>query len=173
VGDPGDGQRAEKCGSGAAVVKSSADFGCQKLTYTFPSVTLHSLQRVYRDWNERVRELLLAGGGRWPPPREFDLVRCGWQELIQPRSGAFSSTRPRMGLHSSYLALISGLVRRNAWSREGFVVYCWRSFASSRALISPGLAPVAAARRASMASRALMGASRPARWAIMATSPLR
>ena len=56
---------------------------------------------------------------------------------------------------------------------EGLIVYCWRSLASSWALISPGLAPVAAARRANMASRALMGASSPARWAIMTISPLR
>jgi hypothetical protein len=33
-------------------------------TYTFASLTLHPLQRVYRDWNERVREFLQAGGGR-------------------------------------------------------------------------------------------------------------
>jgi hypothetical protein len=36
---------------------------CQKLTYTFVSITLHTLQRVYRDWNERVREFLRAGRG--------------------------------------------------------------------------------------------------------------
>jgi DNA-binding MarR family transcriptional regulator len=34
----------------------------QKLTCTFASGTLHSLQHVYRDWNERVREFLRAGG---------------------------------------------------------------------------------------------------------------
>jgi hypothetical protein len=35
---------------------------CQKLTCTLASGALHSLQHVYRDWNERVREFLRAGG---------------------------------------------------------------------------------------------------------------
>jgi hypothetical protein len=34
---------------------------CQKLTCTFASGTLHPLQHVYRDWNQRVREFLRAG----------------------------------------------------------------------------------------------------------------
>ena len=47
------------------------------------------------------------------------------------------------------------------------------SSASCSALISPGLAPLVAARRATMASRSLIGAVVPSRCAIIAISPLR
>jgi hypothetical protein len=45
----------------------------QERTYTFVSLTLHSLQRVYRDWNERLRAFLLA---RNPPRFPFAAERA-------------------------------------------------------------------------------------------------
>ena len=50
---------------------------------------------------------------------------------------------------------------------------CWRRSASWPALTSPGLTPVAAACRARLASRSLIGASRPAWCAIITISPFR
>jgi hypothetical protein len=38
---------------------SGSDFtACQKVTCTFVPAAIHTLQRVYREWNERVREFL-------------------------------------------------------------------------------------------------------------------
>jgi hypothetical protein len=39
---------------------------CQKLTYTFVAHAIHTLQRMYREWNEREREFLQEVGTDTP-----------------------------------------------------------------------------------------------------------